>query len=181
MTYVQYIGKTVNQEAPVGKAGIAGVFTVQPGELINVPADVAAYLIANESSKWQAASDPTQVSKHITVTSTSSVSAVASAGAGTSPPAPVVTSGSDDTKGQVTFGTGTSPAATSAQATVTYNTPYASTSVPRVIVGAANAATAALGPYAVEQGQTGFQIWLTTAPSASQANTVYAIKYHIIG
>lgn len=97
--------------------------------------------------------------------------AAAGAGAGATPPAPVLTSATD-TKGQVTFGTGTTPAA-GAQVTVTFASAYATS--PIVILTPINSATSALLPY-VAATTTGFTVSMN-APAASQANTVYGFTY----
>jgi hypothetical protein len=112
----------------------------------------------------------------------STPTAAAAANAGTSPPAPVVTAGSFDTRGQLTFGTGTTPAA-GKQVTVTFTASYAATPM-GVVPFAMNAATAALGtPYVLagDISTTAFTVSFPNAPSASQANTVYAIGWIVEG
>jgi hypothetical protein len=180
-TYVKYIGTQIGHQEtlPAGSAGIAGIVTVNPGDVIQVDSKAAALLIANESSSWAAASDPTQASKHVAVTSTGPAPAVAAgANAGTSPPAPVIVG--DDSKGEITFGTGTSAAA-GAQVAVTFNTPYTPGTTPRPVISPANAATAALLPYISAQSATGFTVSVQGSPSSSQASTVYAFNYIVIG
>ena len=65
------------------------------------------------------------------------ISGAAGANAGTGPPTPVMTAGSSDTQGQVTFGTGTSAVAGS-MAVITFSTAY--TAAPIVVVTAATLA-----------------------------------------
>jgi hypothetical protein len=97
--------------------------------------------------------------------------------AGTTPPAPVLTRGSDQS-GAVSFGTGTTPAAGS-MVSVTFNRAYSAT--PNVTVTALNSATQALGLYLQSISTTGFQLYVVNAPAASQANTIYAFSYMVIG
>lgn len=102
--------------------------------------------------------------------------AVAGANAGTTPPAPVVVINSNDTAGQITFGTGTTPAA-GTEVVVTFTTPYAT--APSVILSAVNSATAALTPYVASISTTGFSINLVGAPAASQAASFYSVNYRV--
>lgn len=104
--------------------------------------------------------------------------AVAGSNAGTSPPSPAVASGSTDTRGTVTGGTGTSPAA-GALIAITFNQSFVN--APVVNITPANAATAALAPYVTSVSATGFTIAFGSAPSASQPNTTYAFSWHAIG
>lgn len=108
--------------------------------------------------------------------------AVAVAGAsnaGTSPPAPVVASGSTDMAGSVTFGTGSSAVGTGAYLTVTF--PVAKLVAPIVMVTAINQATAIKQPYVLTVGTGSFQIGLGVAGAVSQANTIYAVAWELIG
>lgn len=98
--------------------------------------------------------------------------AAAGANAGTSPPVPAKT-GCTDISGQITFGTGTVPAAGD-QCDVTFNTAYAN--APKVVLTPINSATAALNLY-VTSTVNGFNVSCVNAPSASQANTVYGFTY----
>lgn len=102
----------------------------------------------------------------------------AGAGAGTTPPSPVIATGSVDARGSVTGGTGTSPA-TGALITITFGQAYAS--APVVTITPTNAAAAALQPYITGVSTTGFTIALGVAPSASQANTTYGFNWQVIG
>lgn len=102
--------------------------------------------------------------------------AAAGANAGTSPPAPVVTAGSTDLRGQMTFGTGTSPAA-GAQVAVTFNMTFSR--APVVILTPANAVTAALNLHATSVGTTGFTLSTQGAPAASQGSGIYSFYYAI--
>jgi hypothetical protein len=103
---------------------------------------------------------------------------VGAAGAnnGTSPPAPVMT-GCRDGKGKITFGSG-GTAAAGAQVVVTFTTAYAS--APIVVLTAGNTATQALGLYASSVTTTGFTVSTTSAPTSSQANTVYVVNYVVV-
>lgn len=104
--------------------------------------------------------------------------AAAGANAGTTPPSPLVATGSTDTRGSLTFGTGTTPAA-GAQAVVSFANAYVA--APFVMLTPLNAATAALQPYVTSVGTGGFTIAFGVAPAASQANTVYAVGYRVTG
>lgn len=105
-------------------------------------------------------------------------SAAAGANAGGSPPAPVVVGGSNDIRGQITFGTGTAPAA-GAMVAVTFATAYSA--APFVLVSPSNAQAASLQICAVSVSTTGFTLSTNDAPAASQANTTYAFNYWVIG
>ena len=106
--------------------------------------------------------------------------AAAGANAGTAPPAPVVTAGATDTRGNITFGTGTTPAA-GAQVVVTFNAGSAYPVIPvGIMFNALNTATQALGLYVTSITTTGFTLSCTTAPAASQANTIYSFNYLVV-
>ncbi len=114
------------------------------------------------------------------------VSAAAGANAGASPPAPVINNSSDGS-GYISFGTGTVPAA-GAQVAVTFAHVITGTPVPCVVVCwslPAAGSTTLGGCSAVVQGTngawTGFIVYSTGAPAASQANTTYAFSYVVIG
>lgn len=106
------------------------------------------------------------------------VDVVGAAGAnnGTSPPAPVMT-GCRDSKGKITFGSGGSSAA-GAQVVVTFTTAYGA--APVITLTAGNSVTQALGLYVSSVSTTAFTVSTTNAPTASQANTVYVVYYHVI-
>lgn len=112
----------------------------------------------------------------------------AGANAGTPPPAPVIAVGSCDSRGHGTFGTGASPAAGS-QVGVTFSAPFLPSEAPEVHAYPTNAAAGALGLYAtLTTGTvngatvvTGFLVNATSAPTASQANTVYGYGYQVVG
>jgi hypothetical protein len=103
--------------------------------------------------------------------------AAAGANAGTSPPAPVVQTGAFTSRGEVTFGTGTTPAA-GAQVTVTFNS--ATSQTPVVTLVPRNSATASLGLYVSAVSTTAFTVSTTSAPAASQANTTYRFGWHVL-
>lgn len=104
------------------------------------------------------------------------ITAVAGANNGTTPPAPVVAG--DDASGNLTFGSGGTPAAGD-QVDVTFAVAYAAT--PAVVLTGLNAATQALGLFVKTVSATGFSIGTANAPTASQGNTVYSVDYMIIG
>lgn len=107
--------------------------------------------------------------------------AAAGANNGTTPPAPVLTAGLNDTRGNITFGSGGTPAA-GAQVVVTFNSAVAAeiNGTPVVVVPPKNTATQALGLYVSSVSNSGFTISTTNAPTASQANTVYSVDYVVI-
>lgn len=100
-----------------------------------------------------------------------------STGAGTTPPAPVITTGSTDEGGSLTFGTGSGTVGTGAYVTVTFHCPFGLT--PKVAVVPTNTAAAARQPYITNVTTTSFQIGLGTAATASQANTTYGIAWTV--
>jgi hypothetical protein len=103
--------------------------------------------------------------------------AAAGANAGTSPPVPVVSTNSKDFAGNITFGTGTTPAAGS-YVTVTFGGGAYATA-PFVSLTPSNAATAPLQPYVVSVSTTAFVIGLAVTGAASQANTVYSVAFRV--
>ena len=105
------------------------------------------------------------------------VGATAGAGLGTTPPALVVT-GTTDTRGVITFGTGTVPSI-GADVVVAFATAY--TSTPVVTITEQNGLTKALNLYISAVSTGGFTISGLVAPAASQANTVYSVAYTVIG
>lgn len=100
----------------------------------------------------------------------------AGANAGTTPPAPVLVANSNDTRGGITFGTGTTPAA-GTMVNVTFGQAYPT--APFVSLDASTVAAAPLFVYVTAVTTTGFQIALQTAPAASQGNTIYGINYRV--
>lgn len=104
--------------------------------------------------------------------------AAAGANNGTSPPAPVVTSGDTDARGNITFGSG-GTAAAGAQVVVTFATAYGA--APFVVVNPRNDATQQLGLYVSARTTTTFTLSSHSAPANSQGNTVYSFDYLVIG
>ncbi|MCW2900940.1 MAG: hypothetical protein JWO67_3205 [Streptosporangiaceae bacterium] len=100
----------------------------------------------------------------------------AGAANGTAPPAPTVTG--NDTRGALGFGSGATPGA-GAQVVVTFAGPYSV--APVVTVAAGNAATQALGLFVSAVTVNGFTLSSATAPTASQAATIYAAAFQVIG
>jgi hypothetical protein len=112
---------------------------------------------------------------HITSSAPVTLTAAAGTNAGTSPPAPVKNS-CTDVDGQITFGTGTSPAA-GIMVSVTFAQTYAH--APSITVSPINSASASLNLY-VQSTTSGFTLRCVNAPSASQGNTVYGFNYHVM-
>jgi hypothetical protein len=102
---------------------------------------------------------------------------VAGANAGTSAPAPVVIKATD-LAGQITFGTGRSPAA-GAMVQVTFRRAYGTR--PCVVLCPMNAATARLGVWVDAPASTGFAVGVANAPVASQPHTKYAVSWIVLG
>ena len=122
---------------------------------------------------------------------TLNLTATAGAALGTSPPAAVITPGANAFRGNVTFGSGTTPAAGIAL-TIVFPvaltlTLRAGTSTPQlyIFLSATTAAAAGLGLAAIFTTSgatvTGFTINVNTAPAASQGNTVYGVNWVCIG
>jgi hypothetical protein len=105
----------------------------------------------------------------------SAPTATMQAGAGTSPPAAVIVANSLDTRGQITTGTGTTPAAGN-QVIVNFATARTNANY-RVALTPGNSAAALLDPYISARTTSGFTIATAGTPAASQANTVYAWDY----
>ncbi len=108
--------------------------------------------------------------------------AAAGANAGTSPPAPVVTQGTTDLAGTITFGTGSGPAA-GLLVTVTFGRAW---TIPgggamHVVLTPNNAATQALGIWCSNKSPTAFSLSTANAPAASQGNTVYSFDFIAVG
>lgn len=116
------------------------------------------------------------------VTDTSGVkrvapTAVAGAGAGTAPPAPVINGGSDDDRGSLTFGSGTTPAA-GVVISVTFATPKDPNRLPVVLIQEGTAASAGVDLAVTAVTSTGFSVSSGTRfLTASQANTVYGFSW----
>ena len=103
-------------------------------------------------------------------------------GAGTSPPAPVLVTGSNDGAGTITGGTGTAPN-TQPQVAVTFGAAWVipGGGAPHIVLSSNNSATEALGIFASGASPTGFSIGLVTAPAAGQGNTTYSVSYVVTG
>lgn len=110
-------------------------------------------------------------------------SLAAGTNAGGSPPTPVLSSDSGDGYGSLTFGTGTAPAA-GAQVVLTlgayYNSSVDAPATVCCIVAPLNTATGALGPWSAVCTTHAVTFECAVAPSASQANTTYALSYRLV-
>ena len=113
---------------------------------------------------------------------TTVIAATASAGAGTNPPNPVVTQGSTDLGGSVSWGTGTLPN-TQAQLSIAFGQPWTipGGGGPHVVVTPTNAATQALGLFVTGISPTGFQVNVASTPAGSQGASTYAFCYSVMG
>ncbi len=98
---------------------------------------------------------------------------------GTTPPAPVIVTGTNDNRGNITFGSGATPAA-GAQIVVTFGKPF-TTTIPTINLTPTTAATIALGLYISARTLTSFTVAAATAPTASQAATIYGLAYIVEG
>jgi len=97
-----------------------------------------------------------------------------SGNAGAGAPTPTLDTGSNDRRGRIQVGTGTSPIA-GTLVTVTFATPYAT--APFVDVGVA--AQNGTGPFVSGVTTTGFNVGLLAAPGASQPVGTYAFWYRV--
>jgi hypothetical protein len=102
--------------------------------------------------------------------------ATAQSANGTSAPSP--TTVGNDSRGKVSFGSGTSTAS-GTQVTVTFASSSAYVATPYVVVTPLSAATAALQPYISAATTTSFSIGFAVAPTASQSSGTYALNYRI--
>lgn len=102
------------------------------------------------------------------------------AGAGTAPPAAVVGTNSNSSKGNITVGTGASPPAAPG---VLFRVTFAHTFpvVPVPDVWAFGLAAAQLKPYISAVTATYFEVSIEVTPAASQANSVYGFFYSVSG
>ena len=173
------ISASTQQQTSAQPAGVLAY--AQHFDRIQTESSVGSYIVSN----WLTfrVRGPSQLDgdlsfgDHLLSTSSGGMTVTAGASAGTTPPNPVVTSG-HDTRGRVTFGTGTGPSS-GVMVHVTFNKSYVIT-VPSVMVVAENDATAALQLSAAPT-LNGFDLRAGVSPAASQANTVYAFAWHVIG
>jgi len=102
--------------------------------------------------------------------------AAAGTGAGATPPAPAVVAGSTDGAGQISFGSGTTPAVGS-MVDVTFQNPYAM--APTVVATAANSGTPSRQVYITNVTTAGFSVGFGAAASASQTVGTYRVNYRV--
>lgn len=145
---------------------------------LTMPGSFSANSNISATGNIATASGDISSARHFIGSSNVAPTAAAGSNAGGSPPAPVVAATSNDTRGSLTFGTGTAPAAGN-MAVVTLATAFAA--APVVMLTPTNSAAAALNPYVTSVGTGAFTIAVQTAPAASQANTVYGIAWQVIG
>ena len=138
---------------------------------VTVPAGVTVVLASGATLSGT-------ISGSVLTMNASSVSAAAGVNNGTSPPAPVVVSGSTPMRGKVTFGSGASPSV-GKQVVVTFGSAFAF--APAIVLIPSNSATQALGLYVTDQTASGFTLAGAAAPAASQPNTTYAFNYIALG
>lgn len=102
------------------------------------------------------------------------------AGAGTAPPAAIVGTNANSSRGNVTVGTGTAPPAAPG---VLFRVTYAHTFpvVPVPDVRPFGLAGAQLKPYISAVTATYFEVSIEVTPAASQANTTYGFFYSVDG
>jgi hypothetical protein len=108
------------------------------------------------------------------------VTATTMAGLGSAAPAMIVTTGSTDARGSVTFGTGTAPTSGN-QFQVVYATAYGAAPYVGISVSATSGSLGTSGPYVSVTATTSFTVATATTLGASAANTVYGITYWVIG
>jgi hypothetical protein len=145
--------------------------------VINMP-DIPSAVAYGVAAQGQAVfgTGPTAAAWAYSPWDTTTITAAAGLSSGTTPPVPVVVAGSTLYRGSVTFGTGGSAAAGS-QVTVAFSATLPTT--PYVQLTETNSATAALAVYPTAVTTTGFTISTQGGPTASQANTVYAVNYQL--
>lgn len=160
------------------------------GQVWTCTGPVAARQLTSDSERYIAEVIEQNLSQHLnlgqlqplappTGGNSATIALAAGSNAGGSPPAPVLTAGSSDNRGNLTFGTGTTPAAGN-MAVCTFANPFGS--APIVTVSAANASAAGLGNvYVTSISATGFTVACTTAPAGSQANTTYSVNWVALG
>lgn len=102
------------------------------------------------------------------------VTVAAGLNAGTGPVAPTAGASSTLYRGQVSFGSGTTPTAGS-QVTVTFSATLPS--VPFIVVSPGNAASGTINPTVLNASTTGFTIGAAVAPTGVQAGTVYSVNW----
>jgi hypothetical protein len=162
--------------AAVGASVITNAATVGIG---GAPIAGANMTLTNSYALWIVGGG-LRATGHVVFDGGSVVGAAAGANAGGSPPAPVVTANGNDTRGNITFGTGSAPAA-GALVAVTFAAAYSAAATPVVMVVPRNTATQALGLYISAVSTTGFTLSTTNAPAAGQANTVYSFDFLVMG
>lgn len=158
--------------------GQALLFIGASGTGVTVTNGCRAAIVCVDGANWTRITEDFSNTGHEVFAQFPAPTAAAGANAGTSPPAPVVTAGDTDMRGNITFGTGTTPAA-GAMVGVTFANPWAI--APTVMVVPRNTATQALGLYVTGNSVNGFTLSCTTAPAASQGNTIYSFDYSVLG
>lgn len=122
----------------------------------------------------------TRTSNRYCVTGASVPTPAAGANNGGAPPAPTASGSSNGSKGVISFGSGTTPAA-GEQVTVTYSDTTGYVVAPVVVPIALNAATQELGLYISESSATKFVVSCSKAPAASQTTGKYQFSYAAVG
>ena len=167
--------------SPGSFGGMAfGVTTLTSSNWNFISSGADAYFNANGPLHFRSVNNEMfmiSTSGHLVSEWTAAPTAAAGANAGGSPPAPVVNAASNDMRGSLTFGTGTTPALGDL-CDVTFAAAYGA--APFVKLTPTTAAAAALQWY-VTATTGGFVIHSGTAPTASQANTVYGFTWEVIG
>ncbi len=154
----------------VGASTITNAATVA---IEGAPAAGANATLTNSFALW-IQSGGLRCQGHHDYSGGSAETAAAGANNGAGPPAPVITAGGNDTRANITFGSGTGAAA-GAQVVVTFNATY--TTAPFVFVTAKNAATQALGLYVSATSATSFTLASTNAPASGQGAAVFNFDY----
>jgi hypothetical protein len=170
-------GEAMTDLAFTGQKIVSGDIETQNGNITATTGNIAATAGSITAGTTVTATTNVSAGRHYLATGSAPTAAVG-AQAGSSPPAPVVTTGSNDARGNITFGTGGSSAA-GAHVAVTFATAY--DAAPMVMVIARNTATEALGLYVSTKATTGFTLSTTGDSADSQANTVYSFDYAVIG
>ena len=164
----------------IGYISAAGSGKFQPPGLIGSPAypyQITASALALPPQIYTGGNG-SFMSASATVNDATAGKISAGSGAGTSPPTPVVASGSNDLRGTVTFGTGT---AASGSTVLNVNFNQTMSTKPSVVISVNTGTGTAVGFVVGAVGTTGFTVSALSTIASSQANTAYSISYIVIG
>lgn len=157
---------------------MSGTVRLPTGDIITIPVGSPGALTLSNAPADVTVATITSTGGHLVDTSGTPVAAAAGANNGASPPAPIAAAAGTDTRGSVTFGSGTTPAA-GAQVVITFSTAFAA--APVVVLAAGTSATAALNVFPSAVSTTGFTVSTVSAPAASQGGSTYRVSWIAVG